>query len=257
MHLTDDGRFRNRNDFAEGSLPPLPNLTSLEIRRWNRSADIERLIERLPNLATLAMYYPASSRYDELPYSIMNQHTLKSFTLFGGSDVDLLLAPLLGWCEGITVLSVNACHLDLRPELREAFRQSSILSLTLSDLRPYTSADDILSLISGDARIRTLRTLSLRGATDDDKMDGDLWQPKIGISAERCIAEGYVEHLLHSWRLPEWGLGMEGRAEEIVEAATKGGIKLEGSILEGIEGERRYRAEEVQLQRLPRESGEE
>lgn len=113
------------------------------------------------------------------------------------------------------------------------------------------AADELLSLVSGPTRMMSLRTLHLNGPWGrEEHGESDRWQPIYGWKADECELD--LDAFMQSWWLPVWGEGMEGRAEEVVEVATRNGIKVNGMILRGIAAEKEYREELAKLEEMIR-----
>jgi hypothetical protein len=226
--------------------------SSLSIRGGAASWGLMRLATRLVNLNYLGFHDIWSLDYKLVVEALPNPHLVEHLRFdSGGSHLEVLLPGLLPRFPALRSLEVtNITFRNLAPELGLVLQESHISHLLLAGTN--LSADSILSLLSGPRRMRTLKTLTLDGYWEADPGPPfDRWQPVQGLSAEICSEQGHdVAKMEESWMLSEWGEGMEGRAEKVVEAAKKNGIEVDGMVLEGIEMDKEYKQEKEKLEKL-------
>jgi hypothetical protein len=237
---------------------PLPQLTSLVVHGFKASDSIQQLARRLPHLTSLTIDTPrkGNTDYEELFRRLPRRSSLRTLVFSGCNDLDNTLTYILPTLTGLTTLHIESSH-DLSPTLFAALRQVPLETLLL--VSTNVTADDLLHLVDGAERLSTLRALSLSGrtisswntATFEVTSSRNAWSWERGLSANECHFDR--EKLVESWTLPEWGEGMKGRAEQVVVAAKRNGIRVEGTILEGIEGDKALREEEEKLDRMVRE----
>jgi hypothetical protein len=235
----------------------LETISSLLVRGYKGSWELRRLARRLPSLTHLLFDIPrkCTTTFHLVLQELANPSLLTHLTFHASCwELENKLSYLLPLLSGLVFLKIrNAPFHDLPSPLFLAFRQSRIEHLVLpgTDIK----ADEVIRFVDGADRVPTLRLLGLGGKTADRHNPTDVdydreydsWHWKRGLAAEDCNVD--TNTLTASWKLPEWGEGMEGRAEEVVDTARRNGIRVEGSILEGIEGDRAFREEEEKLAR--------
>jgi hypothetical protein len=217
---------------------------------------IQRLAQRLPALTHVSFHYAWSAGYELVLDTLPNPHLLEQLIFDTGiSGLDVVLPWLLPSFTALQSLDIgNTAIHDISPGFLLSLAQSSITHLTLSGT-DFT-ADHLLSLLSGPCQMQKLKTLTLdgpweQGDDDGDKAGYDRWEPSRGLGAEFCYERHWgVDRLKQTWRLTFWGSEMEGRAEEVVEAGRKNGIRVDGMILQGIEAEKEYQQEKEKLEKL-------
>jgi hypothetical protein len=230
----------------------LANVQSLHIGEYPASQRVNQLIKLSPRLRHLALFRPLVDNVDEALDSLSNPSILEELVFHTDCDglVDLLARVLPSLTSLVELHIEDSPFHDLPDPLLLALQKGSIADIILDStgIKP----GELVPLLSSSRQMSSLRRVQLSGVWGGDEgEERDLWEPVRGLSAEAAGLD--LNAFLASWKLADWGELAE-RAEEVVELATRNGIQVEGSIMDGVAAEKEYREELAKLKVMIRDA---